>query len=319
VTAGQRLSSAALVVGIVSVMLIGSTVASTASFGDAATSTGIATTETLDPPTSMAASAVGTTVLLTWLPSPDAAVAVGYQVLRAIASGGPFSQVGAVTPGTATTTTDIVPASGTYYYALRTYAGDAPWTSASSSARSVVVAVTVTTAWGSCTSQGAVTSGSGDNDGYQTNPGEACDDDSVYAVDANSGTNASPNCDHNGKDRHRFWGFSLGLPGSVASIDGIEVRADLRVDSASSNPTACLRLSWDGGTSWTDFVQIGSMLTTSETTYTVGGAADRWGRTSWSASELASPAFQVEITDVAQSTARDFSLDGLKVRVTYTP
>ena len=29
--------------------------------------------------------------------------------------------------------------------------------------------------------------------------------------------------------------------------------------------------------------------------------------------------FRVEITDVSTSTARDFSLDGLKVRVTYTP
>ena len=64
---------------------------------------------------------------------------------------------------------------------------------------------------------------------------------------------------------------------------------------------------------------LGSTLTTSETTYTVGGASDKWGRASWSLAELGSSTFRVEITDVAQNTARDFFVDGLKVRVTYTP
>jgi hypothetical protein len=292
---------------------------SSAFFTDTSTASGSSTTATLDPPTGLSASAVGLVVTLTWTASPDAAVSAGYQVLRATVSGGPFSQVGTVTPASATTTNDTVPASGTYYYVLKTYAGGAPWTSVAAGQASAVVSVTTDTGWKACASQGAVTVSSGDNNGYQTNPAEACDDDSVFAVDTNSGTNSSPLCDHSGKDRHRFWGFALGLPGAVTAIKGIEVRGDLKADSTTSSPTVCMRLSWNGGTSWTAFVALGSTLTTSEATYTMGGTADLWGRASWSLAELGASTFRVEITDVAQGTARDFSLDGLKVRVTYTP
>jgi hypothetical protein len=316
---GIRPPAALLIVALASSALAGVGPASTALLGDSAASTGTAATETLDPPTALAASAVGPTVTLTWTASTDAAVADGYLVLRASASGGPFTQVGTADPGTATATTDVVPSSGTWYYALMTYAGGAPWTSPATSEASVVASVTTSTSWTACTLAGAVTSGSGDNDGYQAAPAEACDDDSVFAVDTDTGTNAASVCSNSGKDRHRFWGFSFGLPSVVTSIDGIEVRADLHADSASNHPTACFRLSWDGGTSWTAYKPLGTELTTSETTYTVGGTADAWGRASWSLADLDSSTFRLEITDVAQNTARDLYLDGLMVRVHYTP
>ena len=42
--------------------------------------------------------------------------------------------------------------------------------------------------------QAAVTSGSGDNNGYQTNPTSAFANDGVFAVDTNSGTNSNTSC-----------------------------------------------------------------------------------------------------------------------------
>ena len=57
-------------------------------------------------------------------------------------------------------------------------------------------------------------------------------------------------------------------------------------------------------------------LTTTNTAYTLGGAADTWGR-SWTLPQLANTAFRVRITNVASSTARDFFLDAVAVRVSY--
>jgi hypothetical protein len=56
-------------------------------------------------------------------------------------------------------------------------------------------------------------------------------------------------------------------------------------------------------------------LTTSMATYVLGGSADTWGRT-WTSAELSDASFRVRVTDVASSTARDFSLDWIAVRVT---
>jgi hypothetical protein len=44
------------------------------------------------------------------------------------------------------------------------------------------------TAFQSPSANAAVTSGAGDNNGYQTSPGNAYADDNLYAVDTNSGT-----------------------------------------------------------------------------------------------------------------------------------
>jgi len=77
----------------------------------------------------------------------------------------------------------------------------------------------------------------------------------------------------------------------------------------------CVELSWDGGASWTA-AQATATLTTAMTTSILGGPANPWGR-SWTAAELSDANFRVRITDVANSTNRDFSLDWIAVRVTY--
>ncbi len=161
-----------------------------------------------------------------------------------------------------------------------------------------------------------VTSGSGDNNGYQTSPSNAFANDGLFAVDTNSGTNSNTSCTSSRKDRHVFYNYGFNVPGGAA-ITGIEVRTDGRVDSASGAPRFCVQLSWNGGASWTA-AKSTSTLTTSEATYLLGGLADTWGR-AWSSSDFTDANFRVRITNVASSTSRDFSLDWISVQVRYTP
>jgi hypothetical protein len=173
-----------------------------------------------------------------------------------------------------------------------------------------------TTGWHSPTANAAVTSGAGDNNGFEVNAANAGADDNLYAVDNNSGTNTSTSCTATTKDRHRFQNYGLSIPGSVV-IQGIEVRLNSKVDSTSGSPRFCVQLSWDGGVTWTTS-KTSATLATAETTYILGGVVDTWGRT-WSASDFNDANFRVRLTSVASNTSRDFSLDWVAVRVRYLP
>ncbi|MGH9838881.1 MAG: S8 family serine peptidase [Blastocatellia bacterium] len=172
------------------------------------------------------------------------------------------------------------------------------------------------TGWLSPTANAAVTSQAGDNNGYEVSAANASADDNLYAVDNNSGTNSSTSCTANSKDKHRFHDYGISIPGG-ATIQGIEVQLNAKVDSATGSPRFCVQLSWNGGTMWTA-TKSTATLSTSELAYVLGGAADTWGRT-WSAGELSNANFRVRIIDVAGSTSRDFSLDWVAVRVSYQP
>ncbi|MEW5989131.1 MAG: proprotein convertase P-domain-containing protein [Chloroflexota bacterium] len=163
------------------------------------------------------------------------------------------------------------------------------------------------------TSNAAVTSSAGDNNGYEVSPNNAHANDGVFAVDNNSGTTTATSCTSIRKDKHIYRDYNISIPGSV--IDGIEVRLDGKVDSTTGSPRFCVQLSWNGGVSWTTAKSTAN-LTTSEATYILGGAADTWGHT-WTVSELSNTNFRVRIIDRASSTARDFSLDWIAVQVTY--
>ena len=154
----------------------------------------------------------------------------------------------------------------------------------------------------------------GDNNGYEVNSTNAYGNDSVYSVDNNSGTNTDTTCTNTGKDKHVYRNYNINLPGT-ATIQGIELRLDAKADSTSGSPKVCVQLSWDGGISWTT-AKSTSTLGTSEQTFILGSATDKWGRT-WSASQLSNTNFRVRIIDVSSSTSRDFSLDWVAVRVTY--
>ena len=153
----------------------------------------------------------------------------------------------------------------------------------------------------------------GDNNGYQTAPTNAYLNDSLFAVDTNSGRNRNSSCTNSGKDKHQFYNYGISIPG--IAVLGIEVQMDAKVDATAGAPKLCIQLSWNGGTSWTAAKQTGT-LTTAEQSYTLGGPADTWGH-AWTIPQLSNANFRVRIIDVATNTARDFSLDWITIRVTY--
>ena len=162
----------------------------------------------------------------------------------------------------------------------------------------------------------AQTSSAGDNNGYQTNPTNAYNDNSVFAVDTNSGNGSSTSCTSTAKDKHNFYNYNFSIPGT-AVIQGIQVRLDARADGTGGSPKICVQLSWDGGITWTTAKQTATLSTT-ETTYTLGSTSDTWGRT-WAVGNFSNTNFRVRVIDVASNTSRDFSLDYIAVNVTYQP
>ena len=183
--------------------------------------------DTLNPPTGLAATG-GASVSLNWTATADT-YASGHRVLRGTATGGPYTQIAEVTPRTTTTYIDS-PAAGTYYYVARAfYQG---WESVNSNETSALVGTPANTGFLSCAANAAVTSSSGDNNGYQTTPGNACADGGGDAQDIDSGNSTSTSCSSTGKDRHLFYDYGINVAAGTP-ITGIDVRLDARVDSAS--------------------------------------------------------------------------------------
>ena len=290
-----------------------------ARLSDTAASTGSFAADTLNPPTSLAATG-GSSVTLTWVASVDT-YATGYALYRSATSGSGYALVSTVTPGTATTTTDN-PGNGTWYYVLQTTFQS--WSSVYSNQASATVSLETSTAYVTCvgTSNAADTTGAGDNNGYQTSPSRVCVNDSSFAVDTDSGSGGTQSCGSGAtpdaaKDRHRFWGFAFGLPGTVTSINGIRLQADLKLDAITGSHNLCAQLSWDGGTTWTTIKSV-AVTAAAETTYTFGTTADTWGRT-WTPTQLNTTNFRLRIIDASTVSGRDFSLDYVAISVTYTP
>jgi hypothetical protein len=286
-----------------------------ATFTSTASASGSFAALTVAPPTSLTGTG-GTTATLNWTPTTTAQ-AGGYYVLRSATSGSGYTQVKSVTPATLATTADA-PAAGTWYYVLQAYAGT--WTSATSSEASVIVSNEVTTALKGCASNAPVTTGSGDNNGYQTNPGNACAKDGSVAQDLKSGTNTVSSCTNSGKDRHTFWGYAFGLPGTVSAVNGISVELVVgQTNTSGPGPNmVCAEVSGDGGLTWSA-PQTGTLTTTSLTTFDLGGTADLWGHGAWSLGQLSSSNFRIRITDVSTQSTKGFSLDYVGASVTYTP
>ena len=265
------------------------------------------TYDVLDPATSLGA-AGGPSASLSWTATPDT-YASGHRVLRGTVSGGPYTQVAEITPRTTTTYVDS-PVAGTYYYVARAYFQS--WESLNSNEASA----TVSAGFLDCSANAAVTTSSGDNNGFQTTPGNACADDASAAQDVNSGTTTTVSCTSTGKDRHRYYDYGITVPAG-STLNGIEVRLDAWADSTSGAPFMCVDLSWNGGTTWTAAKSTAG-LTTAQATYTLGSTSDLWGRT-WAISEFTNANFRVRITNVASNNNRDFNLDWVSVRVSATP
>jgi hypothetical protein len=165
--------------------------------------------------------------------------------------------------------------------------------------------------------QAAVTVSAGDNNGYEGSPTNVFADDSLFASDLNSGTNKDQTCTSTAKDKHVFYNLNLPSLPAGATILGIQVRLDARADNPGNSPKLCVEISYNNGANWVTAKQT-SILNATEATYTLGGAADTWGR-SWVVGDFTNANFRIRVTDVAGNPSRSFFLDYLAVNVTYQP
>jgi hypothetical protein len=169
-----------------------------------------------------------------------------------------------------------------------------------------------TTAWAFAAS--SVAGPGGDGNGYETNRANLWGTtNGTFASDVNSGTANSTSCTSTARDKEDTSGFSVGsISGSIL---GLEVQLRGYANSKKSSPRFCVQLSWDGGTSWTTGISTAN-LTTTATTYTLGGSSNTWGH-AWTATQLSSANLRVRIIDLANARNRTFYLDTVAVRVTY--
>ena len=288
--------------------------ASGAVLSDSSLLTGNAfTTTTLAPPTALTATAGSGQVNLSWTATAST-YATGYQVRRGTASGGPYSQIATV-GGRSTTTYSDTTATGTVFYVvLATYQS---WTSVNSNEATATTSGIVTTPYTNCTAQAFDTGGH--NNGYETNPINACSntDGGAFATDAGSGTNKTISCTDTGKDRHRFSSYNLPVPLTATSINGIEVQLTGAPSTNNGTGQVCVELSGDGGATWTTISHSITYGTTAFTTFTLGGPTDLWGKI-WAPAMFSNPTFQLRVTDVDNTGNKAFFLDYVGVRVNYT-
>lgn len=102
-----------------------------------------------------------------------------------------------------------------------------------------------------------------------------------------------------------------------ATIDGIEVRAQLSVNTASGSTLNRVNIAKSDSTLGTEKIPA-TALTTSPVNYDNGTSSDLWGL-SISAAEVKTSTFQARITVGNSSVAnRTFSCDAMWMRVTYT-
>lgn len=168
----------------------------------------------------------------------------------------------------------------------------------------------------------AKTSSAGDNNGFETTPGNADgSDDNVYAVSSNTGTgNATDGCstfNQSEDDAHDYYNFGIAPPAG-STIDGIQVNTIAKWSTNTGTNQLCIELSWDGGTSWTSTANTTGDVQNSESADTLGGAANTWGRT-WTVSEVNNTNFRVRVMiDPGGANTTAASLELLTVTVTYT-
>jgi hypothetical protein len=286
---------------------------SLARFVDSGSSTGAFTAATLKPPTGVSATG-GSAVALSWTASTSTG-ATGYKIERSTTLAGVYTQIGTATPLSATSYLDS-PAAGTYWYRLSTYIGS--WTSPTTTPVSATVAASTSTGAKACLPASNSPDTGGNGDGYEGTPTNACASDGSLATDTSTGsTGHSTTCANTANDRHRFWGYAFGLPGSVTSVDGITVRADVGMNNNGGTSVVCVELSWDGGTTWTTAKSF-TLSSTAITTYTLGSTSDTWGH-AWTAAQLGTGNFRVRVTDATSQANKTYRLDYLAVTVQYTP
>ena len=264
-------------------------------------------------PTGLTGTVVSITQInLSW--TDNATNETGFKIERCQGAGcSGFTQIATVGSNVTSYNDTGLAAGASYGYRVRAYngVGDSDY---SNTVSATTLVGPTNTGYLSPSANAPVTSGAGDNNGFQTTPTNAYANDNAFAVDTNSGTSTSTSCTDAGKDKHNFSNFNVNVPPG-RTINGIEIRLNARVDRTSNAPAMCVQLSGDGGANWTAAKSTATLGTT-KTTYILGGVADLWGQ-SWTVNNFTNTNFIVRIINVASSTARDFSLDWVAVQVTY--
>ncbi len=150
--------------------------------------------------------------------------------------------------------------------------------------------------------QAPTTTGSPSNE--WTDPSNAFSSDNTYATATND------------NDDQSYGGFGFSIPaGSI--IDGISVEVDAMVVGGVGTWQVQVRLSPNGGSTWTDW-QSTDQLTTTVFTYTLGGPSDPWGRT-WDPTELSNANFRLEIraNSIISPPMGGLWVDQIRVRISY--
>lgn len=172
-------------------------------------------------------------------------------------------------------------------------------------------------------SNAAKASSAGDNNGFETTPSAADDqNDNVYATSANTGTgNATDGCgtfNQSEDDAHDYYDYNFNIPAN-STIGGIQVNTTQKWSTNTGKNQFCIELSWDGGTSWTSTKNTTGDVQTAESSDTLGGSANTWGRT-WTADEMSNANFRLRVMiDPGGSNTTTAYLEILTVTVTYTP
>ena len=143
---------------------------------------------------------------------------------------------------------------------------------------------------------GANTGGSG-----VSNPTNAHIDNTLYASFSNNGY-------------WNWYGYALSSIPSGSTIDGIEVNAKGRESSGCSSCYMRLRLSYDGGATWTSYINTASSSwTTTISDHIAGGQTNKWGR-DWTRDEIVNN-LRVQTNWIGSTSGR---LTYLSVKIYYT-
>jgi len=170
----------------------------------------------------------------------------------------------------------------------------------------VVVTVSPTETTSYTTDWHSPTADQVDNTGF-SNPGGAYGDGGGRAYRDGNANGVS----------HVYRNYGFDIPEN-AIIDGIEVRLDWWLDEREGSNSIRVYLSWDGGSSWTGYQTASTERTRDgNPTDVEGGTADTWGRT-WDPSEFSNDNLRVRLRLTTDITDRDFRIDWVPVRVSYT-
>jgi len=127
----------------------------------------------------------------------------------------------------------------------------------------------------------------------------------------NSDAACSATCDNT--DDAQLSDYSFGIP-SGATINGIEVVAEMAEGGSADNIPVGFSLSWNDGLSWTS-VKTATVDGTTDTDYTLGDSSDTWGR-SWIDTEFADGTFRMRLDK--NPTVDNLFVDYLRLKVFYT-